>query len=300
MMRPILFLDSGIGGLPYCRHFQRRNPGETVVYAADRANFPYGPRERDELAALLVSLVGRLDACFKPKLAALVCNTATVSALAELRERFPHLPFVGTVPAVKPAVTGSRRRHIGVLGTARTIEDPYIGELAARYDPACKVSGIAAPELVEFVEYRHARSGPEERRRAVEPYIAAFREKGADALVLGCTHFLFLLEEFKGAAAPDIRVYDSVEGVSRRIETLLDKGNLRAGPVSGTAAFGIVASADSLPEAVIREGNCLILSGEEAPDGDMIRRARDYGLALRLLSDIEASAGTPGLPQDAP
>jgi glutamate racemase len=266
--RPVLFLDSGIGGLPYCRHFSCQNPAEALIYVADRENFPYGPRERGELTALLIPLFEKLIPRFNPKIAAVVCNTATVSALASLRDHFPGLPFVGTVPAIKPAVLESRKRLIGVLGTERTIEDPYTAELAARYGPDCSIFGLAAPDLVEFVEYRHGSSSPEERRRVVEPYIRILRNRGADALVLGCTHFLFLLDEFTEAAAPDIRVYDSVEGISRRIEALLDRGNLRAPPS---------------PEPERR----LVLTGDREPDEDMIRRAASCGLALRRLRDWE-------------
>jgi glutamate racemase len=225
--RPVLFLDSGIGGLPYARAFRLRNPGERVVYLADRAHFPYGPRSRGELVGLLSVLLGALRAEFDPKVAALVCNTASISALAALREGFPGLPLVGTVPAIKPAVLGSRSRVVGVLGTDRTIAAPYIGKLAAQYGPDCAVKALAAPELVEFVERRLWGAGVEERRGIVRPYIEEFRRLGADALVLGCTHFLFLLEDFQALAAliaPGMAIYDSLEGVVHRIEAAAPQG----------------------------------------------------------------------------
>jgi glutamate racemase len=262
--RPVLFLDSGIGGLPYCRFFRRRNPGEPLVYTADRANFPYGSKEKDDLAAALVSLTASLLKAFRPKLAALVCNTASVSALGVLREAFPDLPFVGTVPAVKPAAAGSKSRRIGVLGTERTTADPYIGELAARYGADCNLITLAAPELVEWVEYRHAGAPEEERRAVVEPYTDYFRGRGADAIVLGCTHFLFLLEEFRLSAGPGIGVYDSMEGVSRRMEAVLDEKALRAPPVSGAAPAGL-----------------LVVTGPASADGVWRDRARQFGLELR-------------------
>ncbi|MDR0449645.1 MAG: glutamate racemase [Treponema sp.] len=220
--RPVLFLDSGIGGIPYCRHFRCRNPAENIVYLADRANFPYGKRERDDLAAALRSLVERLVSLTDPKIVVLACNTATVSAISLLRESFPGLPFVGTVPAIKPAVSGRRQGKVGVLGTGRTLADPCIADLAAKYGPGCEIIGIAAPELVEFVEYRCAVAGPEEKTRTILPYLERFRAAGADSLVLGCTHFLHLLDEFRREAGPAMSVYDSVEGISRRIESILD------------------------------------------------------------------------------
>jgi glutamate racemase len=273
--RPILFFDSGIGGLPYCRYFRSRNPGETLVYAADRENFPYGSKDKDTLIGLCASLVFRAGEIFPPKLAVVACNTATVSALDALRDRFPRLPFVGTVPAVKPAVLGSRKGRIGVLGTGRTIEDPYVKVLAARYGPGCAVTGIAAPELVEFVEYRADQADQEERRRMVTPYIEAFRRAGADSVVLGCTHFLFLLDDFKRAGAPDMGIYDSVAGVSRRIEALLDEKSLRAGSPSEAE-------------------DTLLITGAEPPESSWRKRAAAFGLVLRRLEPAPVSpAGMP-------
>jgi glutamate racemase len=285
--RPVLFLDSGMGGLPYCYYFHRRNPGEALVYTADRANFPYGPKGRDELAAALTALTASLIEAFRPKLAALVCNTASVSALGVLREIFPDLPFVGTVPAVKPAVTGSVSRRIGVLGTERTVADPCIRELAARYGADCAVITLAAPELVEWVEYRHAGAAEEERRAVVEPYADYFRSRGVDALVLGCTHFLFLLEEFKLAAGSGLSVYDSLEGVSRRIEAVLDEKGLRA-PGAGSPGFSAGSGAAGEPA----RGNgpskggpagFLVVTGPSQAEGVWRIRARQFGLTLRAF-----------------
>jgi glutamate racemase len=229
MDRPLVFLDSGIGSLPYVRFFRSRNPNERVICLADRAGFPYGPRPKEELSALLFSLTGRLISVYDLKLLVLSCNSASVSALDFLRERFPSLPIVGTVPAVKPAVIASKTRRVGVLGTRRTIADPCIAVLAARYGPDCAILGEAAPELVEFVEYRYAAAPEEERLAAVRPWIEKFRALDVDSVVLGCTHFLHLLEEFRKAGGEDVTMYDSVEGVSRRVETLLDEdgGRLR-------------------------------------------------------------------------
>ncbi|MDR1619024.1 MAG: glutamate racemase [Treponema sp.] len=237
MARPVAFLDSGVGGIPYCDHFRRRNPGEPFVYVADRRHFPYGNRSREDLVAILTALIGDLVKAADPKLLVLACNTATVSALPELRRRFPGLPFVGTVPAVKPAAMRTKTGKVGVLGTGRTIGDPYIAALAARYGKGCAVEGIAAPELVELVEFRRGGTDREARLAAVRPYITRFREAAADSVVLGCTHFLFLVDEFRAEASPDITIYDSMEGITSRVESLLDAegGRLRA---PGTFAGG--------------------------------------------------------------
>jgi glutamate racemase len=237
------------------------------VYLADRRNFPYGKRGREELQEILRALVEDLRSLEDPKLVVLACNTASVSALSFLRESFPSLIFVGAVPAVKPAILGTKAGRIGVLGTERTVDDPYIAELAARYGAGCTIIPIAAPDLVDFVEYRYLLAGEGERRRAAAPYLDRLRAAGADSLVLGCTHFLFLLDEFRREAAPDITVYESVEGITRRIESLLDEreGALR----SGAAAFHrfYVRRNEKTPSA-------------EGPWGAL---ARDLGFELRIL-----------------
>ncbi|MDR1248715.1 MAG: glutamate racemase [Treponema sp.] len=258
----MLFWDSGVGGFPYFCRFRRNNPGERLVYVADREGFPYGSMDRLDLVRRLEDLLGRIVRRLDPKLAVLACNTATVSALAELREGFPALPFVGTVPAIKPAIRQSKKRHIGVLGTIRTVGDPYITKLAAESGPDCVVTAIAAPDLVEFVERRFAGSAAEERLAAALPYTEQFRRAGADAVVLGCTHFIFLLEDFK-AAAEDMSFHDSVEGVCCRAETLLEKGDLRAAASSAGAGE-----------------NLLLLTGSAAPEPEWEDRARSFALAL--------------------
>jgi len=225
---PVLFLDSGVGGLPYCRSFRQLAPAEEVVYIADRANFPYGPRSQAELSALLIALMRLARQRLNPKMVVVACNTASVSALDALRDAFPDLPFVGTVPAVKPAVLQSRRRRIGVIATERTIADPYIFSLARRYGADCELVGLAAPDLVDFIERRYLEADTAERQAAVEPYVHSFREQLVDAIVLGCTHFLFLTGEFSRAAAPDLVVYDSVDGVAHRGMSILSERDLLA------------------------------------------------------------------------
>jgi glutamate racemase len=283
MARPVVFLDSGIGGIPYCRRFLLRNSEEPVVYAADRAFFPYGKREQAELAALVTDLVKKIRAAVDPKIVVVACNTATVSALPVLRKTFPDLPFVGTVPAVKPAVTESRSGVVGVLGTERTIGDPYIAGLAAAYGNNCRIRGIAAPELVDFIEYRYRGAENHEKRELVLTYINKFRAAGVDAIVLGCTHFLFLLDEFRREAGPGIRIYDSLEGICRRVEHLLDKdGKKLRAPGSGTGVK-TAAGEDGRPPA---EGRLFLITGEAEPEPSWSYWADQLGFRLSRLGDL--------------
>jgi len=263
MDNPILFIDSGIGGIPYCSHFQQRNPGAYIVYLADRLHFPYGKWEKTELAEILKVLVARLVDVINPKIVALACNTATIAALAELREWFPDLPFVGTVPAIKPAILASKTGRIGVLGTELTIKQPYIRELASKFGGA-ELHGIAAPDLVEFVESRFDSASPDEKKDIVTGYLNRFRAEGVDTLVLGCTHFLLLLDEFQREAAPDITVFDSVTGISRRIESLLG---------------GQKEKSDGSP----RQQNLILLTGPSAPEPSWVSLAERLGFGLSLF-----------------
>jgi glutamate racemase len=217
----IVFIDSGKGGLPYFDFFRLRNPDVNAVYVADTEHFPYGKKTKAELVAILYSLVKTLVNRYAPAAIALVCNTASVSALDELRAAFPGTLFVGTVPAVKPAVARSRSGVIGVIGTERTLDDPYIDTIAANSGKPCRIERAAAPELVAFVEYRLDTATAQERAEMVQPYIRWFRERKVDALVLGCTHFLLLKQDFIEAGAPDMDIFDSVEGVTKQIERLV-------------------------------------------------------------------------------
>ena len=267
--RPILFIDSGIGGLLYCRNFLKHNPQEEVCCLADRQNFPYGPRGKDELCAILISLIDKLLVTINPKIIVIACNTAAVSTLDTLRRHYPDISFVGTVPAIKPAANASKTKKIGILGTARTIEDPYNQNLLKESGNQCEIIAVTAPDLVEFVERHLEEAGDEEKAKIVKKYTDIFRAKGADTLVLGCTHFLYLLDFFHREASPAIKVFDSLGGITKRIEFLLDEnsGALRA-------------DNDFKPE------HRLILTSEEPPQSIWINRAQNMCLKPVLFKDI--------------
>jgi len=270
--RCVLFLDSGIGGIPYFRHFHQRNPDQSIAYLADRLHFPYGGRDRNELGEILAVLVERIVQNLNPRIIVLACNSATIAALHRLREHFPSIPFVGTVPAVKPAALASKTRKVGVLGTELTVRESYIRELSAQHGK-CEILGIAAPELVQFVENRFDSASDEERRQKVQGYLDRFRAGGVDALVLGCTHFLFLLEDFQKEAMPDITVFESVHGISRRVESLLQ------------AEFKELTGQPDGKNEAPRTPNRLFLTGREAPEASWMLWAERLNCKLSLLEE---------------
>ena len=270
MPKPIVFIDSGIGGLPYCKDFMGKNPQEEICFIADRQNFPYGPRSKDEVTNILISLTEKILKKFEPKIIVLACNTATVSALDILRRHFPDIPFVGTVPAIKPASNASKTGKIGLLGTERTIEDPYNQEIINNIGTGCEIIAIAAPDLVEFIEHRLEKADGAEKEKIVKKYIDLFRSKNADTLVLGCTHFLHLIDEFRRESSfvPSLMIFESMDGITKRIEYLLDEKKLRAG------------------EENAKPSHKLIITGNEKPDSHWIFHAQTPGFGLSLLCDI--------------
>ncbi len=217
---PVAFIDSGIGGLPYLAFTRRLLPGERYVYVADRENFPYGEKPAAAITAAVTEVTRRLVEREQPKLIVVACNTASVVSLARLRERFP-LPFVGVVPAVKPAASLSPRKRVGVLATQRTVEGQYLRDLISAHASGCVVESFPAGDLVTFVEQQYHASTAAERAARVRREASVFREAAVDTVVLGCTHFLRLENEFRAELGKDIRIVDSREGVARQIARLL-------------------------------------------------------------------------------
>src|SRR5947207_8747751 len=152
---PILFFDSGVGGLSVLKPTRALLPNAPIVYAADSAGFPYGKRSEAEIASRVPALLGRLVERFHPRLAVIACNTASTIALDHVRSALD-IPVVGTVPAIKPAAELSKTRVIGVLGTEATVRQPYVDDLAARFAADCTVIRHGSPELVELAEAKLA------------------------------------------------------------------------------------------------------------------------------------------------
>src|SRR4051794_36593665 len=161
--RPILFFDSGVGGLSVLAPTCALLPNAPLVYVADSAGYPYGTRSEAEIAARVPALLGRLAERYDPRLIVIACNTASTIALAAVRSALD-LPVVGTVPAIKPAAEISAARAIGVLGTDATVRQPYVDDLAARFASDCLVLRHGSAELVDLAE-RWLRGDPPARER---------------------------------------------------------------------------------------------------------------------------------------
>jgi glutamate racemase len=213
---PILFFDSGIGGLSVLGPTRALLPTAPIVYAADSAAFPYGTRSEAEIAARVPALLGRLTERFRPRLAVIACNTASTIALAYVRAALD-IPVVGTVPAIKPAAELSRTRVIGVLGTEATVRQPYVDDLAARFAADCTVLRHGSAELVELAEAKLA--GERIDQSAVAEAVAPLTGRDMDVVVLACTHFPLLSAELT-QALPGVSQVDGGPGIARRIAHL--------------------------------------------------------------------------------
>jgi glutamate racemase len=211
--------DSGIGGLGVLRHIRDELPGADVIYVADQGRAPYGIRPLEEVARISAEITADLIDRGSTTIV-IACNTASAAALHELRRRFPATTFVGMEPAVKPAALGTSSGIIGVLATAATFQSELFESVVARFAGDSKVVTAACPEWVELVEAGEF-DGPAVDR-SVEARIAPLLEAGADTLVLGCTHFPFLLDAIVRAAGPDVTIVDPAPAVARQVARVHD------------------------------------------------------------------------------
>ena len=216
----IVFIDSGVGGLPYLEMTKEFLPEQNFVYVADNKNFPYGEKNSKELTKIIIRLIESIVERLNPVLIVIACNTASVVALSTLRTKFG-IPFVGVVPAIKPAVEYSGKGSIGLLATRKTIEDPYTDELIKKFASGCIVKKYAGIDLVEFVEKKYFISSDKEKLQIVSEASNYFTDNNIDSLILGCTHFIHLAEYFKEILGNSVDIIDSRQGVVKQIIRLI-------------------------------------------------------------------------------
>ena len=217
---PLLFFDSGVGGLSVLAPTRELLPTAPIVYVADSAGYPYGTKSEAEIASRVPALLGRLVERFQPRLIVIACNTACTIALDQVRAALD-LPVVGTVPAIKPAAEATKTAVIGVLGTEATIRQPYVDDLAQRFASQCTVVRYGSAELVDMAEAKLAGEpvSVDEVRRAALPLFEKDGAERMDTVVLACTHFPLLRDEL-GQAFPGMNWLDGGPGIARRVHYL--------------------------------------------------------------------------------
>lgn len=229
--------DSGVGGLSVLRHIPRHLPEADILYLADQARAPYGTRSLSEVEEISMSVSGSLIGAGATTIV-VACNTASAAALDTLRLEFPATPFVGMEPAVKPAVGSTASGVIGILATGATFQSERFASVVRRFAGGARIEIAACPEWVTIVESGR-RDGPDVEtavRARLEPVLAA----GADTLVLGCTHFPFLIDIISRVAGPTIRVVDPADAVARQV------ARVHKGTGSGSIRLTTTGDADRL------------------------------------------------------
>ena len=258
----ILVFDSGLGGLTVFREVAEARPDARFVYAADDAFFPYGSHDEPVLVARVVAVMADLIAAHRPDLVVVACNTASVQALAELRRNF-QVPFVGTVPAIKPACSTSVSKLVTVLGTEATVKREYTRALIREHGNDCAVTLVGSPRLATLAEQELKTEAVSDELIAAEiaPCFVERDGKRTDTVVLACTHYPLIQHRFEKLAPWPVRYIDPAPAIARRVVDLLGPPIAGAGKpaparavfTSGRkppAALGRFGLAESAPERV--------------------------------------------------
>jgi glutamate racemase len=266
---PLGVFDSGVGGLSVLRSIRQQLPEEPVLFLADQAHVPYGPRSLEEVRHFSEGIT-RFLLSRGAKLIVVACNAASAAALQYLRQVFPDIPFVGMEPAVKPAAETTQSGVVGVLATPATFQGALYASVIERFASGVTVLQNACPGLVSQIEAGQL-DGPETRRilaTALQPMLA----QGVDTIVLGCTHYPFVIPQIQAITGPQVRVIDPAPAVARQVGRLL-------------AARGLLATGDLQTPATT--------DGQAAPGGPPLHfmTTGDVGRFQSLLSQLLGEEG---------
>jgi glutamate racemase len=234
----ILIFDSGLGGLTVFREVAKVRPDASYVYVADDAFFPYGQHSEAELVGRVVPLMEDLIAVHAPDLVVIACNTASTLVLPQLRARFA-VPFVGTVPAIKPACLASRSRLVSVLGTEGTVQREYTRGLIRDFGQGCEVTLVGAAQLAAIAEaaLRNEAIDDDAIAREVAPCFVTDGGRRTDTVVLACTHFPLLLDRLVRLAPWPVDWVDPAPAVARRVMDLVGPAPARVSEGNAQISF---------------------------------------------------------------
>jgi glutamate racemase len=218
----ILVFDSGLGGLTVFRAVTAARPDAAYVYVADDAGFPYGNQPEGALIARIIDVVGQAIAQHAPDLVVVACNTASTLALKDLRARFS-VPFVGTVPAIKPACAQSASKRIAVLGTQATVGREYTRALIREFSAGCDVALVGSPRLASYAEAELAGQPVADAaiKTEIDGCFVDADNRRTDTVVLACTHYPLLIDRFRGVAPWPVDWLDPAPAIARRVADLL-------------------------------------------------------------------------------
>lgn len=248
-MKPILFFDSGIGGLTVLREARTCMPGARFVYVADDIGFPYGVWPEDALRERIMQLFEHMLSIWDPCLCVIACNTASTLALADLRAKYPHCPFVGTVPAIKPAAEKTASGLISVLATPGTVARAYTHDLIASHAKLCEVNLVGSRVLARAAEdyLRRKQVDMALISHEIAPCFVERDGRRTDIVVLACTHYPFLIHVFRKLAPWPVDWLDPAEAIAQRVASILGEPPELVNPVFGEDKVVFLSGKIDLP-----------------------------------------------------
>ena len=219
----ILVFDSGIGGLTVLRELRVMMPEQHFIYVVDDKAFPYGHWKADKLNSHILELFDRFIEDYHPEMVVIACNTASTLVMKGLRARFPDVKFVGTVPAIKPAAEQTRSGLVSVLATPGTVEREYTRDLVRSFASQCHVRLVGSSNLAAFAEAHIRRETIDEAEllAEIQPCFVEMDDKRTDIVVLACTHFPFLANEFRKLAPWPVDWLNPAEAIARHSLSLV-------------------------------------------------------------------------------
>lgn len=245
-MDSIGVFDSGVGGLSVAGEIRRLMPGENILYYGDTLHMPYGSKPLEEVRKFALNIAGWMLAR-KVKAVVVACNTASAAALDALRAEWPEAIFVGMVPAIKPAALHSETKRIGVLATRATFQGELFASVVDRFAGDAEVICQPCPGLAECIE-THGPEAPE-LQALLEKFIRPLVERGADQLVLGCTHYALVKDAIARAAGPGATVVDPAPAIARRVRSVLEERGLLSPRARGTTEYFVSGDAEAFSRA---------------------------------------------------
>ena len=221
---PIGIFDSGVGGLSVLRAIRAQMPEESIIYFGDQGHIPYGPRPMEQIrnfSEAITKFLLEQDA----KIIVVACNTASAAALKYLRETFPHISIVGMEPAVKPAAEYTHTGKVGVLATPATFQGALYASVVERFANGVELFQNTCPGLVQQIEQGILNG--EETRRILDDALLPMLEKNIDTVVLGCTHYPFVIPLIEQIVGKNVRVIDPAPAVAKQVRRVLESKRLK-------------------------------------------------------------------------
>ncbi len=221
---PIGVFDSGVGGLSVLRAIRAQIPYETILYFGDQGHIPYGPRPMEQIRKFSEAITNFLLK-HRAKIIVVACNTASAAALKYLRERFSDVQFVGMEPAVKPAAEYTRTGKVGVLATPATFQGELYASVVERFANGVQLFQNTCNGLVQQIEQGNLNGG--ETRRILQDALQPMLKENIDTVVLGCTHYPFVIPLIQEIVGENVRVIDPAPAVARQVQRLLEAGGVK-------------------------------------------------------------------------